>query len=116
MSRHKRCKTNSSVWLCDLTHHVCQCDVKEHSSCDGKDWIGGKIAPENDAEHETDVTRHSRQQVEENSLRYAHTGVQQDHKVTCRGKETQGGYNRGAKMSFTVVSVVILSSVIVSLV
>lgn len=70
----------------DPTRHVCQRNVQEHSSRDGKDCIGGEIAPEQDSKHEADVTRHGRQQVEENGLRDAHPGIQQDYKVTCTTK------------------------------
>lgn len=69
--------------LCDVTHHIRQGNVEEHSSCDGEDCIRCKAAPEQDAKHETNVTRQGWQQVEENGLWDAHTSVQQDHKVTC---------------------------------
>lgn len=67
-----------------MTHHVSQADVEEHPSCDRKDDVGRKAAPQQDAEDQADVAGQGRHQVEENGLRDAHPGVQQDDKVACR--------------------------------
>lgn len=72
---------------CSTTHHICQGNVQKHSSSNGKDYTGGKGAPDHDAQNQADVARHRRQQVEENSLGDGHTGIQQDDEISCRGSE-----------------------------
>lgn len=69
---------------CGRTHHVCQGNVQEHSSSYGKDYTRSKGASDHDPQDQADVARHGRQQVEENGLRDAHPGVQQDDEVSCR--------------------------------
>lgn len=68
-------------------YHVCQGDVKKHAPCKGKDDIGGKAAANQDANDQADVAGHGRQQVEEDGLSDAHSRIQQDHKVACRGRQ-----------------------------
>lgn len=75
-----------------MTHHVSQADVEEHPSCDGKDDVGREGASEQDAQDQAQVAGQGRHQVEEDGLRDAHPGVQQDDKVTCR--QTHSSSNR----------------------
>lgn len=75
-----------------MTHHVSQADVEEHPSCDGKDDVGREGASEQDAQDQAHVAGQGRHQVEEDGLRDAHPGVQQDDKVTCR--RTHSSSNR----------------------
>lgn len=66
-----------------VTHHVCQGNVQEHPSSNGKDHARGNGASDHDPQHQADVAGHRRQQVEEDGLWDAHAGVQQDHEVSC---------------------------------
>lgn len=65
-----------------MLYHVCQSDVKKHSTSNGKDGIWSEAAAQQDAQHQAEITAHSREQVKKHSLRDTHTRVQQNHKVT----------------------------------
>lgn len=64
------------------TDHVCQSDVKEHSTRQGEDPVRGETVAGQDAKTHAEVAAASRQEVKEESLLYAHASVQQDHKVS----------------------------------
>ncbi len=68
------------------TDHVCQSDVEEHSSCQGKDPVGGEAVAGQDAKAHAQVTATSRQEVKEQSLLYAHASIEEDNKVSWEQK------------------------------
>lgn len=114
MSRNQMKKKTDSLNI--PTHHVSQADVQEHSSCDGKDHVWCKGASEQNAEDEAHVAGQGWQQVEEDGLRDAHPGVQQDDKVACRelGATTQGS-NPKQGHSYNKVFVFSLTTLLVAL-
>lgn len=57
------------------TDHVCQSDVEEHSSCQSEDPVGGEAVAGQDAKAHPQVTAAGGQEVKEQSLLYAHTGI-----------------------------------------
>lgn len=69
------------------TDHVCQSDVKEHSTRQGEDPVRGETVAGQDAKTHAEVAAASGQEVKEESLLYAHAGVQQDHEVSWLGEE-----------------------------
>lgn len=69
------------------TYHVCQSNVKEHSTSQGKDPVRGETVAGQDAKTHAEVAAASREEVKEESLLYTHAGIQQDHKVSWSGKE-----------------------------
>lgn len=75
------------------THHVCQSNVEEHSPSQGKDPVRGEAVAGQYAKAHAEITATSWQEVKEQSLLYAHSSVQQDHKVpwmTMRGNASRG--------------------------
>lgn len=76
------CKSVDLIPCIPNTDHVCQSDVEEHSSCQGKDPVGGKAVAGQNAKAHAQVTATCWQEVKEQSLLYAHASVQQDDKVS----------------------------------
>ncbi len=89
IKKFNECDKTLCALLCNphCSYHISQGDVKEHATSKGKDDAGGKSVTQQDAQDQTHVAGHSRQQVEEGGLWNAQTWVQQDNEVAYRGRQ-----------------------------